>query len=91
MAEGGIWNVITTVCLYQGKVAATYFWPGSEVDGNHPTYWYHYNESISFQQRVEKVGFHVLLLLLLLLSCLEFHNTKYSKYISLAVLIFYRN
>ncbi|KAG7178039.1 Venom phosphodiesterase 2-like 1 [Homarus americanus] len=39
----------------QGKKAATFFWPGSEVDGNHPTYWYYYNESLSFEYRVDKV------------------------------------
>nr|XP_053627665.1 venom phosphodiesterase-like [Cherax quadricarinatus] len=46
-----IWKTAET----QGKRAATFFWPGSEVDGNQPTHWYYYNESIPFQQRIDKV------------------------------------
>ncbi|KAK4327360.1 hypothetical protein Pmani_002188 [Petrolisthes manimaculis] len=46
-----IWKTVEK----QGKVAATYFWPGSEVDGLKPTYWYHYNESIPYEHRVNKV------------------------------------
>ncbi|XP_069938908.1 venom phosphodiesterase-like isoform X2 [Cherax quadricarinatus] len=41
--------------IVTGKRAATFFWPGSEVDGNQPTHWYYYNESIPFQQRIDKV------------------------------------
>ncbi|XP_042225372.1 venom phosphodiesterase 2-like [Homarus americanus] len=39
----------------QGKRAATYYWPGSEVDGNQPTFWFKYNESIPFEHRVDQV------------------------------------
>ncbi|XP_071533900.1 venom phosphodiesterase 2-like isoform X2 [Panulirus ornatus] len=46
-----IWKTVET----QGKKAATFFWPGSEVDGNQPSYWNYYNESIPFEYRVDKV------------------------------------
>ncbi|KAK8378339.1 hypothetical protein O3P69_011080 [Scylla paramamosain] len=39
----------------QGKKAATFFWPGSEVEGHNPTYWYYYNESVPLTNRVDKV------------------------------------
>ncbi|XP_071537330.1 venom phosphodiesterase 2-like [Panulirus ornatus] len=39
----------------QGKRAATFFWPGSEVDGNQPTYWFNYNMSIPYEDRVDQV------------------------------------
>ncbi|XP_045120435.1 venom phosphodiesterase-like isoform X2 [Portunus trituberculatus] len=39
----------------QGKKAATFFWPGSEVEDHQPTYWYYYNESVPFTHRVNKV------------------------------------
>ncbi|XP_063613826.1 venom phosphodiesterase 2-like [Penaeus indicus] len=39
----------------QGLRAGTYYWPGSEVDGNQPSYWFRYNESIPFEDRVEQV------------------------------------
>lgn len=46
-----IWKTVEK----QGKKAATFFWPGSEVDGNQPSYWNYYNESIPFEYRVDKV------------------------------------
>nr|XP_045581985.1 venom phosphodiesterase-like isoform X2 [Procambarus clarkii] len=46
-----IWKTLQS----QGKMAATYYWPGSEVEGNHPSYWYYYNESVPFHARVDKV------------------------------------
>lgn len=46
-----IWSTLKR----QGKRSATFFWPGSEVDEHHPTYWYYYNESVPFTHRVQKV------------------------------------
>lgn len=48
-----IWNTVTN----QGKLSATYFWPGSEaqIGGKYPTYWYDYDGSTSFEERVDKV------------------------------------
>ncbi|KAK4288129.1 hypothetical protein Pmani_038829 [Petrolisthes manimaculis] len=39
----------------QGKKAATYFWPGSETEGNTPSLWFPYNESIPFNTRAKQV------------------------------------
>ncbi len=41
----------------QGKIAACYFWPGSEVEhaGHLPTYYYPYRESTPFNDRVDQV------------------------------------
>ncbi|KAK7051150.1 Ectonucleotide pyrophosphatase/phosphodiesterase member 2 [Halocaridina rubra] len=47
-----IWKTVEK----QGKKSATFFWPGSEVEGNQPTYWFPYNESIPFEYRVDQVG-----------------------------------
>ncbi|XP_063883864.1 venom phosphodiesterase-like [Scylla paramamosain] len=48
-----IWNTITR----QGKISATFFWPGSDVpiDDQYPTYWVEFDESIPFEYRVDKV------------------------------------
>ncbi|XP_042241449.1 venom phosphodiesterase-like [Homarus americanus] len=48
-----IWNTVTS----QGKISATYFWPGSDanIGGIHPSYWYPYNGSIPYTDRVDKV------------------------------------
>ncbi|XP_050729429.1 venom phosphodiesterase-like [Eriocheir sinensis] len=48
-----IWNTLTR----QGKISATFFWPGSDADigGEHPSYWYAYNENIPFEARVDQV------------------------------------
>ncbi|KAK7066956.1 ectonucleotide pyrophosphatase phosphodiesterase [Halocaridina rubra] len=46
-----IWKTVKN----QGKKSASFFWPGSEVDDNHPDYWLYYNESIPFTRRVEQV------------------------------------
>ncbi|XP_068246161.1 venom phosphodiesterase 2-like isoform X2 [Palaemon carinicauda] len=48
-----IWNTVTD----QGKISATYFWPGSDanIGGKHPTYWYGYNDSTPFEERIDKV------------------------------------
>jgi len=49
-----IWNT----ALRQGRVAASYFWPGSEapVGGRRPTFWKPYNYSIPFQTRLDEVA-----------------------------------
>jgi alkaline phosphatase D len=41
----------------QGVKSASYFWVGSEADimGRSPSYWYAYNESIPYPDRVEQV------------------------------------
>jgi alkaline phosphatase/predicted AlkP superfamily pyrophosphatase or phosphodiesterase len=41
----------------QGRKVATLFWPGSETphDGKLPDYFFHYNGSMPFNQRVDKV------------------------------------
>ncbi|XP_045625811.1 venom phosphodiesterase [Procambarus clarkii] len=39
----------------QGKRAATFFWPGSSVEGNRPSMWFRYNMSIPFSHRVDQV------------------------------------
>ncbi|XP_050692427.1 venom phosphodiesterase-like isoform X2 [Eriocheir sinensis] len=46
-----IWRTLAR----QGKKAASFFWPGSEVTDRNPSYWYFYNESIPFTHRVQKV------------------------------------
>ncbi|XP_047480634.1 LOW QUALITY PROTEIN: venom phosphodiesterase 2-like [Penaeus chinensis] len=48
-----IWNTLTR----QGKMSATFFWPGSEADigGQHPTYWLPYNDDTLFSERVQQV------------------------------------
>ncbi|KAF2368934.1 Type I phosphodiesterase/nucleotide pyrophosphatase/phosphate transferase [Trinorchestia longiramus] len=48
-----IWLTVTG----QGLKSATYFWPGSDADihGKTPTYWYPYNSSIPFENRVDQV------------------------------------
>jgi predicted AlkP superfamily pyrophosphatase or phosphodiesterase len=41
----------------QGLVTATMFWPGSELEigGVRPTYWFPYDSTITFEERVEQV------------------------------------
>ena len=41
----------------QGKVTATYFWPGSEaeINGERPTYWYKYDASTSNETIVDQL------------------------------------
>ncbi|XP_068207245.1 venom phosphodiesterase-like isoform X2 [Palaemon carinicauda] len=39
----------------QGKRAATFFWPGSEVEGNQASYWFIYNKTVPFEYRVDVV------------------------------------
>ncbi|KAF8768457.1 Ectonucleotide like protein [Argiope bruennichi] len=41
----------------QGKKAATYFWPGSDVkiNGTRPTYYKNYSSSVPFEERVDQV------------------------------------
>ncbi|CAL1290969.1 unnamed protein product [Larinioides sclopetarius] len=41
----------------QGKRAATYFWPGSDVkiNGTRPTYYRNYSGSVPFEERVDQV------------------------------------
>ncbi len=41
----------------QGLVTATMFWPGSELEigGVRPTFWFHYDPTITFEERVEQV------------------------------------
>jgi predicted AlkP superfamily pyrophosphatase or phosphodiesterase len=41
----------------QGMIAATFFWPGSDVpiDGRHATYWYRFDASIPNEDRVDQV------------------------------------
>ncbi|CAL4097065.1 unnamed protein product, partial [Meganyctiphanes norvegica] len=48
-----IWNTVNS----QGGKSATYFWPGSgaDIDGTHPNYWFPYNGSVSFEDRVDQV------------------------------------
>ncbi|XP_045626409.2 venom phosphodiesterase isoform X1 [Procambarus clarkii] len=48
-----IWNTLTR----QGKISATYFWPGSDVDigGQHPTYWFPYDKDVPYPDRVDQV------------------------------------
>ncbi|XP_064081999.1 venom phosphodiesterase-like [Macrobrachium nipponense] len=46
-----IWKTVER----QGKRAATFFWPGSDVEGNQATYWFPYNISIPFEYRVDTV------------------------------------
>ncbi|KAF2355195.1 Type I phosphodiesterase/nucleotide pyrophosphatase/phosphate transferase [Trinorchestia longiramus] len=48
-----IWNTITL----QGLKSASYFWFGSdsEIGGQRPTYWFPYNNSIPFEDRVDQV------------------------------------
>ncbi|KAA0201529.1 hypothetical protein HAZT_HAZT005420, partial [Hyalella azteca] len=40
-----------------GKKSATFFWPGSDVPigGQYPTYWYPYNSSVPYEDRVQQV------------------------------------
>ncbi|XP_076061397.1 venom phosphodiesterase-like [Oratosquilla oratoria] len=45
-----IWKTIER----QGKITATYFWPGSEVEGIRSTYWKPYNESTPFEVRANQ-------------------------------------
>ena len=48
-----IWNTVERA----GRVAATYFWPGSEarIDGIRPTHWKPYAGDVSHAQRIEQV------------------------------------
>ncbi|XP_066960848.1 venom phosphodiesterase-like [Macrobrachium rosenbergii] len=46
-----IWKTVRL----QGKKSATFFWPGSETDGNTGDYWIPYNKSVPFQHRVDQV------------------------------------
>ncbi|KAK8720023.1 hypothetical protein OTU49_013618, partial [Cherax quadricarinatus] len=48
-----IWNTMS----FQGKKSATFFWPGSDADiqGRRPTYWFSYNGSVPYEDRVQKV------------------------------------
>ncbi|XP_045128469.1 venom phosphodiesterase 2-like [Portunus trituberculatus] len=46
-----IWKTVER----QGKRAATFFWPGSEVKGQRATYWFYYNGSIPYPHRVDQV------------------------------------
>nr|XP_045625603.1 venom phosphodiesterase 2-like [Procambarus clarkii] len=46
-----IWKTVEM----QGKLAASYFWAGSEVEGNQPTYCIKYNASLPFEERVAQV------------------------------------
>jgi predicted AlkP superfamily pyrophosphatase or phosphodiesterase len=41
----------------QGLISASYFWVGSELkeEGLHPDYYFDYNQSVPFQQRVDQV------------------------------------
>lgn len=43
--------------MNQGIVSASFFWVGSEapVKGKHPTYWKKYDESITYEQRIDTV------------------------------------
>ena len=43
--------------MRSGQRAATLFWPGSEapIDGMHPTYWKPYDETVSYEDRVDQV------------------------------------
>lgn len=50
----------TLFAFIQGKVSATYFWPGSDVkfpeeEGRSPNYFFKYNKSTGFQERVDQV------------------------------------
>ncbi|XP_032780225.2 ectonucleotide pyrophosphatase/phosphodiesterase family member 3 [Daphnia magna] len=51
---------IWTTVRRQGKVSATYFWPGSDVkfaeeEQRSPNYFFRYNKTTSFRQRVDQV------------------------------------
>ncbi|XP_019639048.1 PREDICTED: venom phosphodiesterase 2-like [Branchiostoma belcheri] len=48
-----LWNTVEQ----QGLKAATYFWPGSDVDiqGMRPSYYYDYDGSVSYEDRVDQV------------------------------------
>ena len=43
--------------IKQGRIAASFFWVGSEapVSGMHPTYWKIYDESITYGERIDTV------------------------------------
>ncbi|KAF2363587.1 DNA/RNA non-specific endonuclease [Trinorchestia longiramus] len=46
-----IWETVEN----QGQLSATYFWPGSEVTGHTPTYWFPFSELTPFNVRVNQV------------------------------------
>lgn len=48
-----MWNTVTR----QGLKSATYFWPGSDapIGGQYPTYWFPYNTSVPYEDRVSQV------------------------------------
>lgn len=57
-------NTLLTTCfstlIYQGKISATYFWPGSDVNfppeqQRTPNYFFKYNKNTSFKIRVDQV------------------------------------
>jgi len=46
-----IWKTIER----QGQIAATYFWPGSEVKGLRPTHWFPFKQHLPLDIRVDQV------------------------------------
>lgn len=48
---------VWVTAMKQGKIAASFFWVGSEapVAGMHPTYWKIYDESITYGERIDTV------------------------------------
>lgn len=46
-----------TLVHQNGMKSASYFWVGSEIpdEGYHPDYYYSYDESVSFEKRIDKV------------------------------------
>ncbi len=48
---------VWVTAMKQGKIAASFFWVGSEapVSGMHPTYWKIYDENITYSERIDTV------------------------------------
>nr|XP_045626408.1 venom phosphodiesterase-like [Procambarus clarkii] len=48
-----IWNTVKR----KGKKSAAYFWPGSDhnINGSYPNYWFPYDGSVNYTDRVDKV------------------------------------
>jgi len=48
---------IWITAMNQGIISASFFWVGSEapVKGKHPTYWKKYDESITYEERIDTV------------------------------------
>jgi predicted AlkP superfamily pyrophosphatase or phosphodiesterase len=48
-------EAVWATAMRQGRRAASMFWPGSDVEGRHPTYWTPYDERLPNAQRVKTV------------------------------------